>query len=322
MICTLLATALLLAGCGGKDQTVVIRIGHSLSQTHTVHKAMLVMRDELARLSGNTMALQIYPSGQLGSERELVELLQIGSLGMTKVSASPLEGFVPAMGIFNLPYLFKDHDHFLRVLDSSVGDELLASVEPSRMVGLGFYDAGSRSFYTTEKIINTPADLKGMKIRVQESQMAMTMIKALGGSPTPIAWGELYTALQQGVVDGAENNAPSYYLSRHFEVAPYFTIDEHTAVPDVILISRYVWQQLNPTQQGWLKQAVKASMDYQRQQWFEDTVTALKAVADAGAIINYVDKTPFQNEVAELVVNYAGTPIGDLIERIQEVGHD
>jgi tripartite ATP-independent transporter DctP family solute receptor len=283
---------------------------------------MLVLRDELARLSGNTMVLQIYPSGQLGTERELIELLQIGSLGMAKVSASPLEGFVPAMQLFNFPYLFRDHDHFLQVLDSPVGEEILDAVLPFKMVGLGFYDAGSRSFYTTEKQVTTPADLNGLKIRVQESQMAMKMIKSLGGSPTPIAWGELYTALQQGVVDGAENNPPSYYLSRHFEVAPYFSIDEHTAVPDVILMSRYVWSQLDEQQRLWLQQAVDVSIQFQLDQWKHDTELALQEVKAAGATISYVEKIAFQQQVAGLVDEFNGTPIGDLIARVQEVGRD
>jgi tripartite ATP-independent transporter DctP family solute receptor len=311
-----------LLGCAESEQRQVIRIGHSLNPTHTVHKAMLVMRDELERLSGNTMTIQIYPSGQLGTERELIELLQIGSLGMTKVSASPLEGFVPEMKIFNLPYLFRDHEHFLQVLDSPVGQSLLEAVRPARMMGLGYYDAGSRSFYTTQKQVFTPADLDGMKIRVQESQMAMQMIKSLGGSPTPIAWGELYTALQQGVVDGAENNPPSYFLSRHFEVAPYFTIDEHTAVPDIMLISNYVWDQLTPEQQSWLRKSMQVSVDFQREQWRLDTIDALQKVEAGGAKIHYVDKQAFQEEVADFVSQFAGTSIGQLIEKIQEVGRD
>jgi len=321
MICTLLATALLLAGCGGKDQTVVIRIGHSLSQTHTVHKAMLVMRDELARLSGNTMALQIYPSGQLGSERELVELLQIGSLGMTKVSASPLEGFVPAMGIFNLPYLFKDHDHFLRVLDSSVGDELLASVEPSRMVGLGFYDAGSRSFYTTEKIINTPADLKGMKIRVQESQMAMTMIKALGGSPTPIAWGELYTALQQGVVDGQENPVTVITASKFWEVQNFVSLTGHVYSPAVILASPILFDGLTEEEQGWFMEAADASAAATRAEVSRLEEAGVELLRSNGMeVITDIDKAPFAELAAESSYSVYTDEYGvEMVERIQAV---
>jgi tripartite ATP-independent transporter DctP family solute receptor len=219
---------LLLVSCGAQQDVMVLRVGHSLDPSHTVHKAMLKMGERLQQLSGGTMAIELYPSGQLGSERELIELLQIGSLAMTKVSASPLEGFVPTMKLFNIPYLFRDQEHFFKVLDSDIGRDILASLKPAQLLGLGYYDAGSRSFYTTKKPVVTPADLASVKIRVQESQAAMAMIRALGGNPTPISWGELYTALQQGVVDGAENNPPSFYLSRHYEVAPYYILDEHT----------------------------------------------------------------------------------------------
>ncbi len=274
------------------------------------------MADELDRLSQGQMRIELYPSGQLGTERELIELLQIGSLAMTKVSASPLEAFVPSMKVFNLPYIFRDREHFLRVLDSDVGQALLDSIRPSRMVGLGFYDAGSRSFYTTKKPIVTPNDLKGMKIRVQESRTAMKMISSLGGSPTPVSWGELYTALQQGVVDGAENNPPSFYLSHHYEVAPYYTLDEHTAVPDVILISDYVWTHLTPQQQQWLQQSVDVSVAYQREQWQKDTDDALQKVQEAGVEIIYPDKSLYQAKVQDMLASYRDGPIGEILQQI------
>ncbi len=318
----LILICFMLIACGSDEDRYVIRIGHTLDPTHTVHKAMLVMRDALERESSNSMTIQIYPSGQLGTERELIELLQIGSLGMTKVSASPLEGFVPEMKIFNVPYVFNNHEHYLSVLDSDIGISILQSVQPARMMGLGYYDAGSRSFYSTNKPINNPTDLLGLKIRVQESQMAMKMVSALGGSPTPIAWGELYTALQQGVVDGAENNPPSYYLSRHFEVSPYFSIDEHTAVPDVLLISKYVWSELSEKQKVWLQKAVDESVAYQRTQWQADTEDALSNVKAAGASIIQVDKQLFQDKVSQLHESFVGTDLGEMIARIKEFNRD
>ena len=293
--------ALLLISCGAQQDVTVLRVGHSLDPSHTVHKAMLKMGERLEQLSAGTMAVELYPSGQLGSERELIELLQIGSLAMTKVSASPLEGFVPTMKLFNIPYLFRDQDHFFKVLDSDIGRDILASLKPAQLLGLGYYDAGSRSFYTTKKPVVTPADLASVKIRVQESQAAMAMIRALGGNPTPISWGELYTALQQGVVDGAENNPPSFYLSRHYEVAPYYILDEHTSVPDVILISRYVWERLSEQQQAWLQQAVDESVDFQRAQWQLDTEAALTAVQEAGVKVISADKSQFQQQVSGLI---------------------
>tara|TARA_R110001583_G_scaffold29760_3_gene103752 strand:+ start:1794 stop:2735 length:942 start_codon:yes stop_codon:yes gene_type:complete len=307
-----------LSGCGEQDKAVHLKLAHTLDPLHTVHKAMVIMAQRLDELSGGTMLIDIYPSGQLGSERELIELLQIGSLSMTKVSASPLEGFVPAMKIFNIPYLFRDAEHFQRVLDSKIGRQLLREPLAVRLLGLGYYDAGSRSFYSTKKPISSPDDLKGLKVRVQESQTAMEMVSSLGGSPTPVSWGELYTALQQGVVDGAENNLPSFYLSRHFEVAPYFTLDEHSAVPDILLISRYVWEQLNPQQQVWLQQAVDDSVAYQRRQWAIDTEHALAEVRAAGVEITYPDKSEFRKKIVGMMQSYDNTPIGRLIQQIQE----
>lgn len=310
---------LLLVSCGAQQDVMVLRVGHSLDPSHTVHKAMLKMGERLQQLSGGTMAIELYPSGQLGSERELIELLQIGSLAMTKVSASPLEGFVPTMKLFNIPYLFRDQEHFFKVLDSDIGRDILASLKPAQLLGLGYYDAGSRSFYTTKKPVLTPADLASVKIRVQESQAAMAMIRALGGNPTPISWGELYTALQQGVVDGAENNPPSFYLSRHYEVAPYYILDEHTSVPDVILISRYVWERLSDQQQAWLQQAVDESVDFQRAQWQLDTEAALAAVQEAGVQVISADKSEFQRQVSGLINELKAGDLGPMIQRIEEV---
>ena len=307
-----------LYGCSDPDPTVRLKLAHTLDPTHTVHKAMLVMDQRLQELSGGTMAIDLYPSGQLGSERELIELLQIGSLSMTKVSASPLEGFVPEMKIFNIPYLFRDAEHFEQVLDSEIGKSLLLAPVPSRLRGLGYYDAGSRSFYSTKKPIKSPDDLKGMKVRVQESQTAMKMVSWLGGNPTPVAWGELYTALQQGVVDGAENNPPSFYLSHHYEVAPYYTLDEHSAVPDILLVSEYLWQNLTAQQQQWLQQAVDDSVAYQREQWRIDTEAALQAVTDAGVTVIRPDKSEFRDKVEAMLDSYKNTPLGAAIKRIQE----
>ncbi|MCL4169612.1 UNVERIFIED_CONTAM: hypothetical protein GTU68_011598, partial [Idotea baltica] len=228
---------------------------------------MVYMADELERRSGGKLKIQIYPSGQLGSERQCLELLQIGSLDMTKVSAAPLENFSPKTKVLSLPYIFRDEDHAWKVFAGDIGKELLVGAEKYWLRGLCFYDAGSRSFYTKDRPIRTPDDLKGLKIRVQNSQTALQMVSTLGGSPTPISFGELYTALQQGVVDGAENNAPSLYTSRHYEVCKYYSIDEHAMVPDVLLIGTNTWNRLSEQEQTWLQEAADASVTEQRKLW-------------------------------------------------------
>ncbi|MEE3243101.1 MAG: TRAP transporter substrate-binding protein, partial [Bacteroidota bacterium] len=239
--------------CKEASDSRVIKLAHGLDVSHPVHKAMVFMGERLKEKSAGKLSLDIYPSQQVGSERECLELLQIGSLGMTKVSTGVLENFAPQLKVFGLPFLFRDAEHRFAVLEGEIGEQLLSSSIPQRLKGLTFYDAGSRSFYT-KKPVETPEDLKGLKLRVMESQTAMNMVKNLGGSPTPIAWGELYTALQQGVVDGAENNLPSFYLSHHYEVCKYFVVDEHTALPDELLISTLIWDDLSEEEQRWVKE--------------------------------------------------------------------
>lgn len=309
-----------LTACTKDDGVKVLKLAHNLDTTTSVHKAMVFMGERLHELSDGRMRIDIYPNGQLGQEREYLELLQIGSLAMTKVSASPMEGFVPEMRIFSIPYVFRDEDHLWRFLQSEPGKKLLIKGESKLLRGIGYYDAGSRSFYSkcgTNRSILTPTDLKGLKVRVQESQTSVRMIQALGGSATPISWGELYTALQQGVVDAAENNPPSFFQSKHFEVCKVFVLDEHTSVPDIMLISSYVWRALNDQQREWLQQAMDESVAYQRELWAEDTQHALEMVAAAGVDIIYPDKRKFQVQIKDMHESYRGEPVYELIKTIQ-----
>ncbi len=314
-----LAFSLFFYGCQQKHRVTVLKLGHVLDINHPVHKAMEYMAKILAKKSNGTMRLDIYPSGQLGSERDLIELLQIGSLAMTKVSASPMESFVPEMKIFSLPYVFRNRTHLWKVLNGPIGKKLLLSGIPYRLRGLCYYDSGSRSFYTKKVPIYTPADLKGLKIRVMKSQTAVQMIKALGGSATPISWGELYTALQQGVVDGAENNPPSFYLSKHYEVCKYYSLDEHTSIPDILLISEPIWQKLRPKQQQWLQEAANASVLYEIKLWKKATQNALNAVQKAGVTIIHPDKKPFREKVKGMYLLYKNTPVYDLLQQIEKI---
>ncbi|TLP77059.1 TRAP transporter substrate-binding protein [Maribacter sp. ACAM166] len=305
--------------CGVDNKTRTIRLGHGLDVSHSVHKAMVKMGEDLLKRSGGKLKLEIYPSQQLGTERECLELLQIGSLDMTKVSVGVLENFAPKIKVLGLPYLFRDRQHSFDVLDGPIGQMLLNEGEKYWLKGLGYYDAGSRSFYTMNKPIEKPSDLEGEKIRVMESVTAVNMVKALGGSPTPISWGELYTSLQQGVVDGAENNPPSFYLSRHYEVCKYYSLDEHTVLPDVLLIGTYVWDKLNAEEQQWLSDSVKESVKYQRILWAEAEEEALREVQKAGVIISRPDKSLFAEKVQSIYEDYKDdAEIYPLIKQIQE----
>ncbi len=311
---------LIVYACGLGGDTTIIKLAHGLDVTHPVHRAMVRMAEIVAEESGGTARIDIYPSEQLGSERECVELLQIGSIGMTKVSASVAESFIPSFKVFSLPYLFRDRDHLFAVLEGEVGRALLLDGQTSRLRGLCYFDAGSRSFYTRDRRVDSPADLEGLKIRTQESATAMRMVRALGGSATPISWGELFTALQQGVVDGAENNPPSFYLSRHYEVCRYYSLNEHTSVPDVLLMSTRVWQDLDPRVQKIVGDAALEAAEHQKVIWAEASDQALAAVESAGVEIIHPDKAPFEEAVTELIEGYRSeTEIWQWIERIRAV---
>jgi len=317
----LLPSLLLLApaGCRPQGEARVLKLAHGLDVSHPVHLAMVHLADRLAELSGDRMRVDIHPSGQLGEERELIEMLQIGSIAMTKVSASPLESFVPEMTVFSIPYVFRDQDHLWRVLDGDIGRRLLQAGEGYHLRGLGYYDAGPRNFYTNTAPVRVPEDLGGLKIRVQKSITSTRMVQILGGSATPIDWGELYSALQQGVVDGAENNLPSFFLSRHYEVSRFYTMDEHTWVPDVLLISTHVWEDLSPEERGWLQDAADSSVAEQRRLWREASEEALAQVRAAGVEIIQPDKEAFRRAAEPMFESYRGTPTFDLLRAIGEV---
>ena len=306
------------SACNDLTVNRIIRLGHGLSTSHSVHKGMVHFGKKLEEFSKGRFKVQIYPSQQLGTERQCVELLQIGSLDMTKVSASILENFAPSIKVFGIPYMFRDKTHCFNVLDGPIGKELLNGTEKYWLKGLGYYDSGSRSFYTIDKSLVGPDDLDGLKIRVMESQTAIDMVKSLGGSPTPISWGELYTALQQGVVDGAENNPPSFYLSRHYEVCKYYVLDEHTTVPDVVLMSTHLWNSLSSQEQDWIQKAIDLSVIEQRRLWLESERESLEAVQAAGVQVSYPDKTLFSEKSKSVLDEYQKDPdLKIFIEKIK-----
>lgn len=309
-----------LIGCKSNDDIKTIRLAHGLDINHSVHKAMVKMGKDVSELSKGKLQIEIYPNQQLGSERELLELLQIGTLDMTKVSAATLENFAPKTKILGLPYLFKNREHAFKILDGSIGKELLDDGQKYWLKGLGFYDAGSRSFYSKQRPIEHPKDLEGLKIRVMESATAMDMVRSFGGAPTPISWGELYTSLQQGVVDGAENNPPSFYLSRHYEVCKFYSLNEHTFSPDVLIASTLFWNELSEKEQIWLTEAVDNSITYQRKLWLDAEEEALRGVQKAGVEIIRPDKQPFTAKALQVLNQYKNDEVlYPLIKEIQAI---
>jgi tripartite ATP-independent transporter DctP family solute receptor len=301
------------------ESEVILKLGHSLPTKHPVHRAMAFMAQCVQEKSKGRMRVEVFPNEQLGTEKECIEALQLGYLAMTKTSSAPMEGFVEQMKVFGVPYLFRDTEHFWNALNGPIGKEILLAGQSKRLRGLCYYDAGARSFYTKDREIQTPSDLDGLKIRVQRSDMSMKMVSAMGGAPTPISFGELYTSLDQGVVDGAENNPPSFRQARHYEVCGFYVLDEHTRLPDILVISTRVWAGLTEQQRQILQEAVDESVQFQRRIWLDAEVADLQAVEEAGVKIIRPDKQPFRDAVRAVWNEFEGTTIGDLISRIQEV---
>lgn len=298
--------ALLSTGANAAEK-VTLKLAHNLERSHVVHQAFEALAKDVKQLSDGKMTVRIYPSSQMGSARETMELLQNGALDMTKGSASDLESFDNVYSIYNLPFLFKDQAHFNTVVFGDVGKEIMESTKDKGFFALSAYVAGTRSFYA-KKPITKPEDLKGLKIRVQASPTTIKMIELMGGSPTPISFGEVYTAMQQGVVDGAENNVPSWVQTRHIEIAKVFSEDEHASIPDFLVISTKTWEKLTPEQQQILAKAAKSSEAYQQKLWDKiDADTRAQAKAMGGEIVK-VDKAPFRAAVQPLFDEFNKDP--------------
>lgn len=301
-----------------KGRTLVL--GHCLPVTHPVHKGMKDFATLVQEFSGGEISVKIYPDAQLGSERESLELLQIGSIDVTKVSAAVMANFSPAYRVLGLPYIFRDEAHRFNVFEGSIGRELLQGGKEYWLRGLTFYDAGTRSFYLKEKKIMTPQDLQGLKIRVMNDPTSIDMVNALGGSATPMAFGELYTGLQQGVVDGAENNPPSFITSRHFEVCDYYVLDHHSAVPDLLVIGTKTWDSFSDQQKEWVQAAADSSFQNQKRYWAESVDECLQQMQEAGVEVVEPEFQLFFDATESVRQEAANDPvIADLIQQIQSI---
>lgn len=298
-------------------ERVMLKLAHNLDTNHVVHQALAQMAKEISTASDGKMKLRIYPGGQMGGPRETLELLQNGALDMTKASASEMEPFSPAFSIFSLPYLFKDQAHFNKVIYGPVGESMMAQTRDKGFVSLAAYVAGTRSFYAN-KPIHTPADMKGMKIRVVATPTTIKLIELLGAAPAPIPFGEVYTALQQGVIDGAENNEPSYVQTRHVEVAKFYAEDQHTSVPDFLVISSKVLDKLSDEQKAILTTAAKHSETYEQELWDKEVAASRKQAAEAGATFIQVDKEAFRTALAPLYDDFRKDPVrGEWLTKIE-----
>lgn len=317
----ILLLVLLLAACGGNsedtndasgegessgdeantEESVSFRLAHNQPENHPIHLSLEEFTNLATEKSDGNIEIQIHPNGQLGAEREVIESVKAGTLEMAKVSAGALEAFEESYKIFSLPYLFESEEHYYDVMDNSeTVKEIYNSTEDDGFIAIGWYTSGQRSIYTVDQKVETPDDMKGLKIRVQESPTSIAMIEAMGGSPTPMAFGDVYTSLQSGILDGAENNENALTQNNHGEVAKAYSYTEHQFVPDILIINSNTWNGLSDELKQALIDAAEESKESHKDRWAESIEEAKAAAEEMGVEFFEVDKQSFIDAAAPL----------------------
>jgi tripartite ATP-independent transporter DctP family solute receptor len=319
----LIAASLAWFACAGPSREDTRAHRFVLANVHTAAhptgQALTLMAQDAAIDPGlaGRVEIDLQLGGVLGGEKETLEKLRVGGVQMACASAAPLAELVPEMGALILPFLFQDRDHMWRVLDGPVGEELLGALEPHGFIGLAWYDAGARSFYTRQRPVLRPEDLRGQRIRVQEAEVMREMVRLMGGAPVTLGFEEVYTSLYSGHVDGAENDLPSFYWERHFEVARHFSLDRHSMTPDLLLVGERAWRRLSPSEREALRDLALRSSMAQRGFWTEAEDEARRQVLAAGVQIHDVEgREAFRQAVAPLYQRFAPR-YGGWVERLQ-----
>lgn len=300
---------------------MVLSLAHSLNDTHVTSKALTQFAEEVSEKSDGRIEVKIYGNGQLGTELEVMEQLQAGVVDMARVAAPSLATYDEAYHSFGLPYIFNDKEHYYRSMDSDGMREFFESSQEAGFVTLTYYTSGARSFYTVDKAIREPSDLSGMKIRVQNMASQTAMMRALGGVPIVMAFGDIYTGLQTGIVDGAESNETVLTNSRHGEVTKVFSLDEHTMIPDVLIISAETWNKLNEEDRDLLVSASADSTEWHKVEWDKTIDEAIaEATNDMGVeFVQDVNKPAFQEAtkpvIDDFVAKYPG--VQDVLDVVE-----
>jgi tripartite ATP-independent transporter DctP family solute receptor len=269
--------------------------------------------------TGGRIRIQMFHSRQLGEEKDTLEQTRFGVIDFTRVNTAPLNNLVPATLVVGLPFLFRDTEHMQKVMDGPLGEEIGRDSTAHGLVTLAYYDSGARSFYTRAKPVRAPADLRGQKIRVQQSDMWVAMMRAMGANATPLPFGEVYSALQTGVVDGAENNWPSYHSTRHFEVAKFYSLTEHSMSPEILVMSKRAFDRLSRDNQQVIRQAAKDSVPHMRELWARTEQESRRAVEAGGSQVNEVDKEAFVRTVQPVYDQFVrDARLKAMVERVRE----
>jgi tripartite ATP-independent transporter DctP family solute receptor len=314
---TIAAAALMI---GSASAQTVLRSSDTHPDGYPTVEAVKYFGDLVKERTNGRYEVEVYFGAQLGQEADTIEQVRSGVIDLNRVSMAPWNSLVPLTNIPSLPYLFTSPDHARKVMASEIGDEVAKGFEEHGVVVLAFYDGGARSFYNSKKPVNSLADLAGQKYRVIQSDVFVDMVAALGATATPMPYGEVYSGIETGVIDGAENNFPSYESAKHFEVAKYYSLDEHTIVPEVFVMSKMAWDKLSDEDKAIFKQAGKESMEKQWELWDARVASSRKIVEDAGSEITTPDKQPFIDAMKPVYDKYVNTPeLKDFVARIQAV---
>lgn len=310
--------AALLAGSASAQ--TVLRSSDTHPDGYPTVEAVKYFGELLEERTDGRYSVEVYHSSQLGQEADTIEQVRSGVLDLNRVSMAPWNSLVPLTMIPSLPYLFTSPEHARKVMMGEIGDEIAAGFEEHGVVVLAFYDGGARSFYNSQKPVNSLEDMAGQKYRVIQSDVFVDMVDALGAVATPMPYGEVYSGIETGVIDGAENNFPSYESARHFEVAKFFSLDEHTIVPEVFVMSKMAWDRLSDEDKAIFKQAARDSAEKQFELWDERVAASTKIVEEAGSTITRPDKQPFIDAMKPVYDKYVDTPeLQDLVARIRAV---
>ncbi|PTV94357.1 tripartite ATP-independent transporter DctP family solute receptor [Rhodobacter aestuarii] len=318
---TTLAT--LLAGVAFAGAATACETTFRSSDTHPEGYPTVAAVEYMGKLleerTDGRLCIEVYHSAQLGEEKDSIEQTQFGVIDMNRVSLGPFNNIIEETQVPSLPYIFRSVDHMHTVMDGDIGQQILDAFTPHDLIGLAFYDGGSRSFYNSQKPIKTMADLEGMKFRVMQSDLFVDMVSAVGANATPMPYGEVYSSIQTGVIDGAENNWPSYDSSGHFEVAKYYTLDQHLIVPEVLVMSKVTWDGLSAEDQAAVRQAARDSVPEMRRLWAEQEAQSEAKLEAAGVeVITDIDKTPFIEAMEPVYAKYVTSDVlKDLVARIQ-----
>jgi tripartite ATP-independent transporter DctP family solute receptor len=283
-------------------------------------QAVRHMGEELSKATNGKHSIRVFSKSALGNEKDTIEQTKLGAIAMTRVNVAPMNNICASTMVPTMPFLFRSTEHMRKVLDGAIGEEILKDCEAQGFIGLAFYDSGARSIYTVKKPIKTLADTKGLKVRVQQSDLWVSLLEAMGANATPMPFGEVYTALKTGLVDAAENNYPSYESSRHFEVAKYYNKTEHSMAPEILLFSKKVWDTLPADEQKQIRAAAKESVTYMRKLWDERETKSLAIVKAGGAEIVEIDKAAFQAAMKPVYDKFLKDPkLQDMVKRINAV---